>query len=183
MKVVRRLAPRAAVIFVTTALGIVALPSGSAYASSPSAKMQRYLDKVKAATKRYRDVDVALRDGYLASAVCEEKPGGGGAMGYHYFNPEFSIDPRIEGVHPEILVYLPARSGGLRLGAVEYMRFDVDQDLSTDSDRPRFRKRRPFNGPMSGHFPGQPIHYDLHVWLFKDNPTGVFARYNPDAFC
>ena len=39
-----------ATIFAITALSIVALV-GSAYASSPSPKMQRYLDKVKAATK------------------------------------------------------------------------------------------------------------------------------------
>jgi hypothetical protein len=183
MQVLRRFRPSPAKIAAITALSIVALLSGSAYASGPSPKMQRHLDKVKAATKPYKDVDVALRDGYLASNECEEKPGGGGAMGYHYFNPEFLSDPRIKSLHPELLLYFPTPSGGRRLGGVEYMRFDADQDVSTDSDRPKFRKRRPFNGPMHGHFPGQPIHYDLHLWLFMDNPNGVFKRYNPDASC
>ena len=149
------------------------------YGTGP--KMQRHLDKVKAATKRYKDVGVALRDGYLASDHCEEKPGVG-AMGYHYINPQFFGDRRIRPLHPEELLYLPTRSGGRRLGGVEYARADADQDLSTDSDRPDFYGRR-FDGPMAGHFPGQPIHYDLHVWLFQDNPKGVFARYNPKASC
>jgi hypothetical protein len=28
-----------------------------------------------------------------------------------------------------------------------------------------------------------PIHYDLHVWLFKPNPAGVFASWNPRVHC
>jgi hypothetical protein len=32
-----------------------------------------------------------------------------------------------------------------------------------------------FEGPRDGHEEGQPIHYDLHTWLFKDNPSGMFA--------
>ena len=30
---------------------------------------------------------------------------------------------------------------------------------------------------------GMPVHYDLHVWLWKHNPSGVFAPFNPDASC
>jgi len=26
-------------------------------------------------------------------------------------------------------------------------------------------------------------HYDRHVWLFRDNPNGVFAQYNPKVSC
>ena len=39
----------------------------------------------------------------------------------------------------------------------------------------------PFDGPMLGHEPGMPIHYDLHAWLWKQNPSGMFARWNPDG--
>jgi hypothetical protein len=44
-----------------------------------------------------------------------------------------------------------------------------------------FGKR--FEGPMLGHEPGQPIHYDKHVWLFKHNPKGTFAQTNPKVHC
>jgi hypothetical protein len=26
-------------------------------------------------------------------------------------------------------------------------------------------------------------HYDRHVWLYRENPNGVFAQYNPKATC
>src|SRR5438045_1839085 len=27
------------------------------------------------------------------------------------------------------------------------------------------------------------VHYDLHAWLFKNNPLGMFAPTNPDVSC
>jgi hypothetical protein len=57
--------------------------------------------------------------------------------------------------------------------------------------RYNFRKNissfgKPFDGPMEGHeplIPKQYVHYDLHAWLFKDNPLGMFSRTNPDVNC
>jgi hypothetical protein len=36
---------------------------------------------------------------------------------------------------------------------------------------------------MFGHAPGMPVHYDLHVWLWKTNPSGLFNPWNPDLSC
>lgn len=39
---------------------------------------------------------------------------------------------------------------------------------------------------MEGHHPLIPTalhHYDLHVWLFKTNPAGVFSPTNPAVTC
>ena len=83
---------------------------------------------------------------------------------------------------PEILVYQPTRNGKLRLGAVEYFQADGDQDLATDPDRPSMFGM-PFDGPMLGHDPKMPIHYDLHVWLYRHNPAGRFAMWNPTVSC
>ena len=69
-------------------------------------------------------------------------------------------------------------SGKLRLGAVEYFQADADQDLATDQDRPSLFDL-PFDGPMLGHEPGMPIHYDLHVWLYKHNPGGHVRDVEP----
>ena len=43
-----------------------------------------------------------------------------------------------------------------------------------------------FMGPMEGHEPLIPkefVHYDLHAWLFKDNPLGMFEATNPKVNC
>jgi hypothetical protein len=42
---------------------------------------------------------------------------------------------------------------------------------------------RVFDGPMPGHAPGMPWHYDLHVWVWKHNPGGIFAQFNPTVSC
>jgi hypothetical protein len=26
-------------------------------------------------------------------------------------------------------------------------------------------------------------HYDLHVWLYRENPKGMFTQFNPKASC
>ncbi|SRR6266511_4846352 len=161
---------------------LVALLASPALASAnPGPFVRHQLARVKTANEKYRDVNVALAHGYQATQTCVEDPSLG-AMGYHYYNPQLGDDPRLLKLYPEFLLYLPTDTGGLRLGGVEYYRPDADQDLSTDSDRPTLFRRH-FNGPMYGHFPGQPIHFDLHVWLFMKNPAGVFARYNPAASC
>ena len=41
-------------------------------------------------------------------------------------------------------------------------------------------------GPMEGHPPILPsdlYHYDLHVWLWKQNPAGMFNPVNPSVNC
>jgi hypothetical protein len=36
---------------------------------------------------------------------------------------------------------------------------------------------------LDGHAPGMPVHYDLHVWLGRTNPDGLFAVPNPSISC
>ena len=40
-----------------------------------------------------------------------------------------------------------------------------------------------FDGPMDGHGPGQPRHYDKHAWLWAHNPAGTWASWNPALSC
>lgn len=41
----------------------------------------------------------------------------------------------------------------------------------------------PFDGPMDAHGPDQPPHYDLHVWVWSNNPSGIFEMFNPNVSC
>ncbi|HEU4540820.1 MAG TPA: hypothetical protein VFR23_06795 [Jiangellaceae bacterium] len=136
---------------------------------------------IREATSRYRDPDVAIADGYLPTDVCGEDPELGG-MGYHYVNPKFVADLVIDPTLPEVLVYATDHHGRLRLVAIEYVTADTDGDLGTDDDRPSLFGH-PFDGPMEGHEPGQPVHYDIHAWVWKHNPAGELAQFNPDVRC
>jgi hypothetical protein len=146
----------------------------------PPATEELLLD-VRRATWVYRDVAAAEAAGYVRTGPCAEDPKYGG-MGYHYAHPGLEEDGVFDPLQPEVLVYGPRPDGSLRLGAVEYLQADADQDLATDTDRPSLFGV-PFDGPMLGHDPGMPIHYDLHVWLHRPNPAGVFAAWNPRVHC
>ncbi|MFN0026223.1 MAG: hypothetical protein ACKV2O_03400 [Acidimicrobiales bacterium] len=133
------------------------------------------------ATRAFRDPAAAVAAGYIPSTDCVAAPGLGG-MGYHYVNPTLLGDNRIDPTRPEILVYHHARNGKLRLGAVEYFAADADQDKGTAADRPTLMGHE-FEGPMDGHGPGMPVHYDLHAWVFTENPSGELAGFNPSVSC
>lgn len=169
---------------VAVAVSVAVVSGGiAAFASTDAARLsgsQRHL--IKEATKQYRDVDLALADGYVPVGECAELPGTGG-MGYHYLHPQLASDSVVDPARPELLVYHTARNGRLRLGAVEYFVADADQDLSTADDRPLLFGEFPFEGPMAGHEDGMPIHYDLHVWLYRRNPAGQLASWNPAVTC
>ncbi|MFG3495513.1 hypothetical protein [Streptomyces sp. NPDC047928] len=138
------------------------------------------LKKAYDATVKYRSEEKAIADGYVRSDECAESPDGAGGMGYHYVKEAHigSVDP----AKPAALLYKEDKHGKRHLTGVEYLVPDKDQDLTTDEDRP-FIFGVPMEGPMEGHEPGMPIHYDLHVWLFKDNPSGLFATWNPNVHC
>ena len=102
-------------------------------------------------------------------------------MGVHYLNPALAAQAP-DATRPSILLYAPTGDGGMRLLGAEWFQADADQDVHTDADRPTLFGQ-PFDGPMPGHNPMMPVHYDLHVWLFDSNPAGVFAAWNPSVRC
>jgi hypothetical protein len=146
--------------------------TGHGHSAAPASQADD-LRRARAATRRFRDVRVAREAGYAATGECAQDPKYGG-MGIHYANEELLADGELDVTKPEVLVYQPMPGGRLRLGAVEYFQADADQDLATDPDRP-YLFGLPFDGPMLGHEPGMPIHYDLHVWLYRHNPAGLFG--------
>ena len=153
----------------------------AAVTTAPAASPDE-LQAAKAATARYHSFEQALAAGYrIEGEPCVAEPGLG-AMGIHAVNPALVMDPAIDPLQPEILLYLPKANGQLQLVGVEYFKVDADQNLATDSDRPSVFGQ-PFDGPMPGHNPTMPIHYDRHVWLWADNPAGLFAPFNPSLSC
>ena len=143
------------------------------------AGVHQALADARSTLSKYRDPAAAVAAGYIPTDTCIA--GSAGGMGYHYVN----IDNFLAGIdinRPPVLVYVPTKDGGRTLGAAEWAAIDEDQDLATDDDRPNLLGV-PFNGPMLGHEDGEPIHYDLHAWLFVANPSGVLAPYNPKVTC
>lgn len=168
--------------------------SGSTLAAPSASDVGAGLAAIRQATAGYKDVNRALADGYVPVSPCVEVPGLG-AMGIHYLNPGLAADLAVDPLTPEILLYAPS-GNGLRLVAVEYF---VAALANTEAGPvPWFAAEAPalgffnpapslmnrtFNGPMEGHDPGMPWHYDLHVWAWQANPAGTFQEFNPKVAC
>ena len=132
------------------------------------------LAEVRQVTAKYHDVNQALADGYVPVSDCEALPGVG-VMGIHYLNINLASDLTVDPLRPELLLYVPSASGP-RLVGVEYFVAYVGQPAPSVLGHT-------FNGPMAGHSPGMPWHYDLHTWVWQANPAGTFAQWNPSLSC
>lgn len=160
------------------------LALGPALADEP---YKAELDALRQAMEKYKDYTVAVRDHYLSTVGCVHYDGtkqeghveyAKGAMGVHFAN--LTIQGELDPMKPNVLIYEPV-GGKLELVAVEWL-----VPLTADTKERPALFGQPFLGPMEGHEPLIPqgfVHYDLHVWLFKDNPLGVFNPVNPDVKC
>ena len=162
----------------TLAPSATAAAPGDGHGTARGANAQ--LAALKQQVRPLSTPEKAAAAGYVPVSPCVAGPGGAG-MGWHYLNPSLMGQP-LDPMRPQVLLFVPDGDGGQELGGVEWIQPDADQDLATTDDRPTMFGR-PFDGPMPGHGPGEPVHYDLHVWLFSANPDGVFAPFNPRVTC
>jgi hypothetical protein len=134
--------------------------------------VEQEVERVRAATAPFRDLDAAVKAGYPRSvAHCLDNPPAGG-MGYHHIHSDL-MDDRIELERPEILVYERTSDGGYELVGVEYA---VPLDAWTREEPPTVMGQDLKRAPALG------LWY-LHVWVWRTNPNGLFADWNPDVAC
>jgi hypothetical protein len=134
--------------------------------------------QVRTALERFRDVDVAIAEGYVNTEFCETNVEGH-AMGIHFAKFPLLEDDKNDPYNPEMLLYVPKQGGGYTLVGVEYYQ------AYTGQATPPTVLGHGLDGPMLGHGPGNegPVHYDLHVWLYDYNVSGLFSQYNPKTSC
>ena len=153
---------------------VLAVPMAIAAAPDP-------LAAVRQATDQYHDVRAAGPAGYGEFYVCTDNESLDAAMGQHYADVSRVVDPAIDPLDPEVLVYEPKPGGGLRLVAVEYVVFKADWDALHPNPPQLFGKT--FTMIPAGNRYGLPDFYELHAWVWKGNPRGVFDDWNPTVSC
>jgi hypothetical protein len=169
--------------FVAAALmvAVCGTAAGVAYASNGRGELAR----VKHANDKYRKVSVAEAADYAKlldkdGIACIDMPGMG-AMGIHYANVGLVGDGAINALTPEAVIYEPQEDGHLKLVAIEYVVLKAAWDAHHTAPPSLFGQ--PFNFTAAGNRFGLPDYYSLHVWLWKHNPAGTFAPFNPDVSC
>lgn len=163
------------------------------------------LAEVRTAAERYRDVTVAIAEGYTTDNKCVTAemlgfPADQGAMGLHYVRRDLLGLPdkptgRVSGTgtytdfsKPAMLVYEPQPDGSLELVAVENLVFKQAWEAAGNRQPPSFRgtpylllEDKPDTQLDEAH--NYEPHYELHAWVFRKNPLGTFAPFNPDVTC
>lgn len=156
------------------------------HAAHAAASLQDELAQIRRATARFHRLEEALAAGYELGWVngsgvriitgCVAHPTAG-AMGYHYFNQSLVADNAVDPLEPEVLVYESAPDGDLKLVAVEWV--------------VRGHNTNPPGAPTAPSVLGMPMHILVpavgfwlkHAWIWKHNPAGMFADWNPEVTC
>jgi hypothetical protein len=129
------------------------------------------VELVRDATERFKDVKIALSEGYTPEP-CVSGPNGG-AMGIHYVNAEYLADDEIDITRPQALMYEPQPGGGMELVGAEFITFHG----------PTVLEGHLFHYVGAPNRYGLDPFYQLHVWAWRENPDGTFADFNPTVSC
>jgi hypothetical protein len=165
--------------------------SASRHAAHPpgtlAAHPETAVARARQATRKFHSLATATQRGYgllrdQDGISCIDMPGMG-AMGVHYVNGDFVADPSLHVRRPEAVVYETVH-GTPRLVALEYVVLKQDWDAvhGVDAPRPRLYGER-FDKTDEPNRYGLPTFYSLHAWVWKHNPAGTFAMWNPDVHC
>lgn len=196
--------PEAVASGVVTADGAAASRTDAPAAGAPNVAAD--LEAVRAATRRFRDPEVAQAEGYLRDPMdmCLVAPSEGwppqlGGMGIHFFRPDLleitGTDPRVTGTgthtdfrEPGVLVYEPRPDGSLELVAVENIVFARAWREAGNESPPSFLGNEYYYMHDNPETPvdeahGFAPHWELHVWLYRENRNGTFAQFNPAVTC
>lgn len=168
-----RTLPRHVLVITAIALGACNSPSDDHHDDTElTAQQKQAIAQVKTATQQFQNIETAKNAGYTSQypqgcAVSNE-----GAQAFHYLNPAL-VDNKVELLKPELVMYEPQANGAMQLIGVDYV---VPFDQWTSSQPPMLLDV-PFmrNEPLGV--------WALHIWAWRDNPSGMFAAWNPDVSC
>lgn len=172
---------RARLITAGALLVVVGTLGAAVAVANNDADEGRNLTDVRFSTAPLANLDVAIAAGYGPVKGCAQNPGVGG-MGQHYAKGSLVGDPALNPLQPEILVYEPRGDGSYRLVAVEYIVLKADWELAHPGTTPRLYDKALtlVTAPNAYELPD---FYEIHLWLWKRNPLGLFADWNPRVSC
>lgn len=140
------------------------------------------IQKVRTATAQYRDVNVAIHQGFVAATPCVSGPDHG-AMGVHYVLLDRLNKGVLDATQPEALIYEPMADGALRFVGVEYIILEsVWQSQNPAGGAPALEGNL-MNYIGAPNRYGLPAFYELHIWAWENNPRGSFADWNTAVTC
>lgn len=154
--------------------GSLAITGCNTTDSDSETEEEEALEILRQATEPYKDVEVAIDDGFEQFLSCTENPKGQGAIGVVYANLD-RLDLNIDLSKPEVLFYEPQQNGDLQLVGGEPV-VPIEQWDENKDDPPSMFGREFHRNEEHGL-------YGLHMWVWKENSEGDFAFWHPDVSC
>ena len=136
---------------------------------------------VRESTRRFKDPAVADAEGYKLAFGCVSGSDYG-AMGMHFVNMSLVGDPTLDPARPEIVIYEPLPNGRLRLIGADYLVLASAWDALHPGEPPQIMGQLLHLFEAPNRF-GLPPFYTLHVWAWKENPTGTFVNWHANVSC
>jgi len=145
-----------------------------------TAEVSRLIADTRQETAGFRDFEGVEAAGYSKFLDCFQNQDVGG-MGQHYVNGDLAGDDVLDPMKPEALVYEPTEDGQMNLVAFEYLVFaDAWDPNNTGREAPELFDQTLH---LITTIPNTPPVWALHLWLWTDNPDGLFSDFNPIVFC
>ncbi len=146
---------------------------------NPLSPEEQALAALRQTVAPFQDLGAAQQAGY---AVIVADPNNGhtclsepqmGAMGVHYLNAA-NVDDTVIVTKPEVTIYEPQEDGSFKFVGVEY--------IIPYTIRPADQTPPVLFGQQFQHNPTFEL-WMLHVWVGRDNPSGLYATWNPSVTC
>jgi hypothetical protein len=135
---------------------------------------------VRDSTERFKDVKVAIAEGYSLQFGCVSGESDG-AMGLHYVNGTYVSNGILDATRPQIVIYEAQPGGGLKLIGADYLL--IANAWNANHSGPPELMGQLFHLFETPNRFGLPAFYTLHVWAWKDNPKGAFVNWHPNVSC
>ena len=135
---------------------------------------------VRDSTERFKDVSVAVAEGYALQFGCVSGSDSG-AMGLHYVNGNLVNSGVLDATRPQIVIYEAMPDGTLKLIGADYLLIADAWDKKKQG--PPELMGQLFHLFESPNRFGLPAFYTLHVWAWKENPKGAFVNWHPNVSC
>jgi hypothetical protein len=130
------------------------------------------IDGVRQKAEQFKDIKAARAAGYTKQypegCIQSEE----GSQGFHFMN-EALVDDKVDVNTPELLMFEPKADGSLELIGVDYA---IPFDKWTAAEPPTLLGR-----PLMRNEPLKV--WALHIWTQRENPSGMFAKFNPAVSC
>jgi hypothetical protein len=148
--------------------------------SQEQAKGGALVRTVREATERFQDVEVAKSEGYALQFGCVSGSDSG-AMGMHFVNGKLVGDGELDPTKPEIVIYEPQPNGQLKLIGADFLVL-ADAWNAKHAGPPEMMGQLFHLFEAPNRF-GLPAFYTLHVWAWKESPTGSFVNWHQNVSC